>query len=135
MPTIRLSLLLLSTLFLLVACETEPTVDPDDLDDEEVDTPTWTEDVQPILTAYCGGCHEGDALGSGGIGWLNSYENVTTDAFAGVCDGATRAECIPVRLLDGSMPDGNPCPPGEEGCITDNQFATVENWVDGGMPE
>lgn len=120
---------------LLAACQTEPTVDPDDLDDEEVADPTWTEDVQPILIAYCGACHEGDALASGGIGWLNGIDEVTANAGAPVCDGSTRGECIPVRLLDGSMPNENPCPPGEEGCITDAQFATVENWVAAGMPE
>ncbi len=118
------SLLILLPVVLLGACETEPTVDPDDLDD----------DVQPILVAYCGACHEGDALASGRIGWLNSYADVQANAFEGVCDGSTRGECIPVRLLDGSIPDGNPCPPGEDGCITDNQFSTVENWVAAGMP-
>ena len=112
-----------------LGCEVEPSVDPNDLDDEELDDPTWTDDVQPILTAYCGGCHEGAATGSG-IGWLNSYEEVTANAGALVCEGSDRADCIAVRLLDGSMPDGAPCPPGTAAnCITDNQFATVENWL------
>ena len=117
----------------LVGCPS--TTDPDDLDDEVVEDPSWETDVQPILDAYCGGCHSGNALGSGGIGWLNSYEDATAVAGAAVCDGSERADCFAVRLLDGSMPDGAPCEPGGDGCITDEQFATLQNWNTVGNPE
>lgn len=33
------------------------------------------------------------------------------------------------------MPDGSPCPPGDDGYITDNQFTTAPSRVDDGMPE
>jgi hypothetical protein len=124
------------TCLFLAGCETEPTVDRDDLEDGVVEDPSWETDVKPILTAYCGGCHENDALGSGGIDWLNSHENATADAGALVCDGSSRADCFAVRLLDGSMPDGNPCEPGSaDECITDDQFETLQNWNDDGNPE
>ncbi len=127
------TLFLIAPFLLLLGCPAS--VDPDDLDDEEVDDPSWETDVQPILAAYCGSCHEGAAGGSGGIGWLNSHDDVTTVADAGVCEGSTRAECIPVRILDGSMPAFGECLPGDQDCITEAQFATVQNWVDAGFPE
>ncbi len=130
---LRLSALLLLA-SLAISCETDPTVDPGDLDDEEVADPSWTTDVQPILVAYCGRCHEGDATASG-VPWLNSYEEVTADAFAPVCDGSEVADCIVVRLEDGSMPDDGACFPGDDGCITEAQFATVENWLASGKGE
>jgi hypothetical protein len=33
------------------------------------------------------------------------------------------------------MPDGAPCEPGGDGCITDDQFATLQNWNAAGNPE
>jgi len=129
-----LSAALVLALTFAVGCETEPTVDPDDLEDEAIEDPSWATDVQPILVAYCGRCHEGDATASG-VPWLNSHDNVTADAFAGVCNGSQVADCIVVRINDGSMPDDGACPPGDEGCITEAQFATVENWIADGKPE
>lgn len=103
--------------------------------DEEVPDPTWTDDVQPILAGYCDNCHEGDAAGSGGHGWLNSYADVQEVAESPDCDGEVRGACIPGRIERGEMPLGAPCPPGDEGCITEAQLDTVKNWVDAGMPE
>ena len=102
--------------------------------DGVVTDPGWEADVQPILQDYCTPCHEG-AAPSSGIGWLNSYEEATAVAGAPECDGATRAECFSGRIERGEMPLGAPCLPGEDGCITDDQFTTLLNWVDNGTPE
>ena len=128
---VRLSVCLLAALLLTIGCAPSGYEGPD----EEVADPTWTGDVQPILKGYCDNCHEGDAAGSGGLGWLNGYDEVVAVAFAGECDGKTRAECIPGRIERGEMPLTAPCTPGEEGCITELQLQTVKNWIDADMPE
>ncbi len=100
-----------------------------------IEDPTWTEHVQPILQDYCSGCHEGTASASGGIAWLNSYDEATVVADAPECEGSTRAECYAGRIERGEMPLGAACPPGDDGCITEDQFTTLQNWVDDGFPE
>jgi hypothetical protein len=100
-----------------------------------VENPTWEADVQPMMLPYCGDCHEGGAAGSGGIGWLNGHEQVTSNAIAPVCDGHARGQCLDVRVENESMPDGAPCPPGETGCITIDEYATLQAWIGAGMPE
>jgi hypothetical protein len=129
--TVRVLALSLASLFLFVGCQSSGYEGPD----EEVPDPTWTTDVQPILAGYCDACHEGDAAGSGGHGWLNSYEDVIAVAEAASCEGETRGECIPGRIVRGEMPLGAPCTPGDEGCITALQLQTVENWIAADMPE
>jgi hypothetical protein len=95
--------------------------------------PTWTTDIHPILTSYCSDCHTGGGFAPA---WLDSYSAAaTTRAAAPVCSGHVRGECFDVRIGDGSMPDGAPCEPGGAGCITVDEFATLQEWVRDGMPE
>ncbi len=123
---------LIAALSLLTGCPTPAAEVPD----EEITDPTWSEDVQPILSAYCGDCHEGaNAINSGGHNWLDSLDDAQVLAGAASCDGKSRAECIPGRIERGEMPAPAGCLPGEDGCITELQLETVKNWVDAGMPE
>ncbi len=128
---VRMLLTLLAAGLLLSGCAPSGYDGPD----EEVVDPTWTDDVQPILKGYCDNCHEGDAGGSGGIAWLDSYEEVAAVAGAAECGGAVRGECIPGRSEAGEMPLGAPFTPGGEGCITELQLQTAKNWIAAYMPE
>jgi hypothetical protein len=97
--------------------------------------PGWIEDVQPLLTRYCGDCHVGAATAGGEVAWLNSLEEVTATAIAPECEGETRAVCIPARIENGEMPFPLGCLPGDLGCITEEELNTVYEWIDAGMPE
>ncbi len=131
---VRSLLLLITALALTTGC---PAGSGYEGPDEEVTDPTWDDDVQPILKGYCDGCHEGDnAVNSGGHNWLDSFADVQVAPTFNECsEYSTRAECVPYLILNEVMPFGSPCPPGEEDCITQAQFDTVQNWVDAGTPE
>jgi len=95
--------------------------------------PSWANDVQPVLNDFCGSCHGGTSCPSG-VCWLEDYAVLTGAASATVCAGSTIAECIPVRILDGSMPRNGACPPGSPGCMTQDEFDTLQAWGDAGAP-
>ena len=104
-----------------------------DSDEPTGDGLTWTDDIQPMMSAYCSGCHGGGGC-STGICWLDSYATVSANARnSAACDGA-RAACLPVRVSGGQMPPGG-CLPGNPGCITSDQFGLLEDWVADGFPE
>jgi hypothetical protein len=128
---VRLIPLLFVVLLFGVGCPTSSGYDGEDV---EVPDPTWDDDVQPILAGYCDGCHQGDALGSGGHNWLDSYADVQAVAEAASCDGDVRGACIPDRIELDEMPLGGPYF-GDEAAITEAQLETVKNWVAAGMPE
>lgn len=97
--------------------------------------PGWYDDIQPLLLRYCGDCHLDAATAGGEVGWLNSHEEVLADAIAPECEGETRARCIPARIEGGDMPFPLGCLPGDLGCITEDELATVHAWLDAGAPE
>ena len=97
--------------------------------------PGWYDDVQPLLQRYCADCHSGEATAGGEAGWLNSHEDVTALAIAPECQGETRAVCIPARIEGGDMPFPLGCLPGGLGCITEDEFDLLHEWLDAGTPE
>jgi|GEM_PF-2074931 len=131
-----LMLLLCSALTIpLVACTASG--DDDDNDSAPPGTPTWSADVEPMLRQYCEPCHTSPGTLSGGLVWLDGHERVTGNPGNTIAcpDGMTRAECIPGRIQRNEMPEGADCVPGEAGCPTLEEFAMLQEWIAGGMPE
>ncbi len=118
----------IAALVALTGCPTDPDVHP-----------TWTTDIQPILSDHCGTCHEGDATGSGGYGFVNSYADVTASLESATaqteCGDVVRAECIPVRIDSEAMPLGGPALDGADDAISTEDLELIEHWVEHGMPE
>jgi hypothetical protein len=91
------------------------------------ETPTWWEDVAPIVYEHCNGCHV-----EGGIApfALLTYEEVSPVA-----------ALMKAQTADRSMPPWHADNSGE--CqtyadarwLTEEQIATIGAWVDGGSPE
>ena len=110
------------------------------VDDDGADgPPTWTADVEPILSTYCGSCHEGGAGGSGGRGFVNSYADVTAplDSQTAIdeCSAVDRATCIPMRIASGSMPLDGCTLDSSAACITSDDLAVIQEWLDADAPE
>ena len=87
--------------------------------------PTYTNDIQPLLAGWCGGCHTGAS--SGGSNFANVYEDNLKPSY--YCSGKTVAECILPRIDDNSMPLGGGL------VVSAEERALVEAWIDAGMPE
>jgi hypothetical protein len=89
-----------------------------------VDAPTYWADVQPIVDAHCGACHEG-----GGIApfSLTSYEEVS--AVGTLVAAAVEARTMPPWGADGGLART------DDLALTDAQIDTITAWVDGGMAE
>lgn len=123
--------LALVTLLALAACDGTSADDTDTASDTAI--PSWATDVQPVLNDLCGSCHGGTSCTSN-VCWLDDYAVLSGNASATVCAGSTIAECLPVRILDGSMPRNGACPPGSPGCITSAELDALQAWVDAGAP-
>ena len=94
-------------------------------DPEPVASVTYTQDVQPIFQARCGGCHSGG--NSGGTNFASSYAETQKDSY--YCEGKTTGECAVVRIKDGSMPMG------WRNQVSDSELEILDAWVAAGMPE
>jgi len=119
------------TFLATAACVVALTACPEPADP---DSPVWS-DVQPILQDHCSSCHGGDAGGSGGLAFTDSYEDVMADSIASVCSGSSRADCIAVRVDDGSMPLDGCALDSSDDCISSSDLAELEAWLDGGAAE
>jgi hypothetical protein len=115
---------LFTLLVLVVAC------DPSTDDDSEGDPPTWYQDVAPIVSKSCVGCHS-----DGGIGPF------ALDDYASAAPWAT---AIADSVASGRMPpwgaqETDECAPRfdfkDDLRLTADQIATLEAWADGGAPE
>ena len=106
----------------------EDIVAPDAVSDAGpvVEGPTFTDDIQPILTGpgWCGGCHSGGS--SGGSNFANTYADTQKPSY--YCSGKTVGECILPRIDDNTMPPGGLTVSGAD-------RALIESWIDAGMPE
>lgn len=117
---------------LLGGCTTE-TVETDDGGGDE--TTTYAADVSTTLDTYCGDCHSGAGCPAGPC-FATDYSVISGSASAGACTGLTTAQCIKVRLEDGSMPRSDAaCPLDDPGCITSADVSMIEAWIADGMPE
>lgn len=115
------------------------------LPDVEVAQPSYAADVQPIFTRRCavGGCH---TLASEQAG-LALDPSVAYDELVGVLatssvdpyqrvEPGNAADSWLIRRLhaDPSVRNGQPRMPLAATPLTDNQIATIINWIDQGAP-
>ena len=83
---------------------------------------TYVGDVQPILVAECGACH-----GNGGI---------VHSAAADYDDAVAFADDIVDEIQAGDMPPACNGAPGSGGaCVSTEDFATIQQWIEDGTPE
>ena len=91
-----------------------------------------------IIDPHCGTCHGDDGklapviAGGDGADLLDDNAGTTYPG----CKGMTVAQCIALRMEDGTMPSNKTCttdPPGE-GCPTYEEIAIMKAWVEAGAP-
>lgn len=94
-----------------------PKVEPPD------PTPTWFRDVQPIVSARCGGCHV-----AGGIApfALTSFEEVKAQS-------AAMLDAVKARRMPPWMPDEACMPMRDSRRLEQAEIDTLAAWVDGGL--
>lgn len=117
------------------ADDEDPPVDDEDppAEDEPPAAPagggvTFANDVFPILNTACAPCHAGSGLGGNNIGGPE-----VDDAFE---EASALADNVVNRISNGGMPPA--CAggdPGDSGCVSEEDLATIEAWVEAGTPE
>lgn len=128
----RSSALLLATL--LAACGSS---DGGSDQNSESGTPTYTQDIQPVLQAKCDPCHTTD--GAGGFNHATDY--AATQEPSEVCAGMKVYQCMLVRVQNGSMPEdgsctGDPAADADNArCLTAAEQDQLAAWVAAGAPE
>ena len=94
------------------------------------DAPTWHQDVAPLITARCAGCHQPGAIAP--FDWT-SYQ-----------EAAGFAELIAVNVEAGTMPPWAAVPEGDcapnhawkdDPTLADDEVALLRAWADAGAPE
>lgn len=119
---------------------TQPAAADDDdppVADEDEDEPaaapasggvTFANDVFPILNNACAPCHTGSGFGGNNIGGPD-----VDDAFE---EASALADNVVNRISNGGMPPA--CgggDPGDSGCVSEDDLATIEAWIEAGTPE
>lgn len=114
-----MSRLVPALLLVLAACGTATTPPPVDTD------PTWYKDVQPIVTARCGGCHR-----EGGIGPfpLTTYAEVKAQ-------GAAVVDSVKNKRMPPWMPSDTCEPLRGSRRMTQAEVDTLDAWVTTGAKE
>jgi hypothetical protein len=97
--------------------------------------PAWDANVRDILVRYCSGCHGSSGCIIDGTCFLDQYTLMPSPTLQmWQCEGMTFSECTIYTIQIGLMPPGG-CLPGQEKCITNDEFETVKQWVENGSPE
>lgn len=100
---------------------------------------TYTADIQPVFAEKCAPCHTGAGIGGHNIG--TTYADAFLPADNSDCDGLNVGQCTIVRIQSGEMPQGAGCtgdPAQDAGiadCLTADQQALLQTWIDTGLPE
>jgi hypothetical protein len=95
---------------------------------------SYATDAQPILQAKCAPCHTSGS--SGQLGFA-TYSDTQQPSY--YCDGKTKGACALTRIQDGTMPQGGGCTgdPAQDAaksnCLTAQEQATLQAWIDGGQ--
>lgn len=129
--TARISLALLSAAALL-ACgsptpmgpvDAGPGLLPPDAGTQTAAAPTWHQDVAPIVSENCSGCHA-----EGGVAFLPFNDYASAEALA---------HTIALSVRSGQMPPWPPSAPPmrHERGLTEEEIATLEAWAAAGAPE
>jgi cytochrome c553 len=95
-------------------------------------TPTFSQDVRPILTPRCLSCHSA-RFDAGGFD-MESYEAMLTSGHnaPNIVPGDAKSRLL--RLLRGEALDGTrPMPPGPP--LSADEIAVIEAWIEAGAPE
>ena len=91
------------------------------------DDVSFAADVWPIFNGSCAPCHTDLNLGGQNIG--------ATDKTVALADAKRTKTAILDRIESGNMPQGCGKPPGGGGnCLSQDDFDTIQAWVDGGTP-
>jgi hypothetical protein len=90
---------------------------------------TFTDDIQPILLANCSPCHAGN--NSGGHNAATSYDDAVAEADEIV--GEIQSGGMPESGLGNQGCDGGD--PGDPGCVSAEDFALIQQWVEDDTPE
>jgi hypothetical protein len=81
-------------------------------------------DVYPIFVAYCGECHRVNG----------PYHDIASpDLALAYADSVEYAERIVVRIRQRNMPPG--CVFDVSACVPDESVASIERWINEGLPE
>jgi hypothetical protein len=88
--------------------------------DSGASTPTWVDDVQPILVANCARCHGANQIGGAPVTFrLDRYADHQI-GFQTIRGAATMARFVEARVEDGTMPPDWP--------LTDRQQQIIRRW-------
>ena len=103
----------------------------------ESGTPTYNQDVQPILQAKCDPCHTTE--GAGGFNHATDYG--ATQEASEVCAGKKVYECMLMRVKNGQMPEDGDCTGDAAAdadntrCLTASEQDLLAGWVAAGARE
>lgn len=89
---------------------------------------TFEADVFPILSTACAPCHAGSTFGGNDVGG--------PDLETAFEEASRVADRVVDRISTGGMPPA--CAggdPGDSGCVSEDDLATIEAWVEAGLPE
>lgn len=131
--------------FAIGCADFETSVDPSGgLPDVEIATPSFANDIQPILTKRCsiGGCHSlasrrGDLVLTPGASYdeLVNHPAVLDARFDRVEPGDAPASWLVRMIVDDPSARGSfPRMPLASQPLTRNQIATIVNWIENGAP-
>ena len=91
----------------------------------EPEVTSFEADVWPIFQASCAPCHTSLRTAGHSVG--------SADLAVAFADATRLGETLLQRLDGGGMPLGCAGVPGDEGCLSIEDFDTVQAWVDGGL--
>ena len=101
---------------------------------------TWTNDVKPIFEVKCTPCHVTMRIAHNlGMSYADAMKEPTNTTACG--DAETVGACTILRIKNGSMPSlkmcsGDPAMDADnDACLTAEEQAIVQAWVDGGLME
>ena len=125
---------------LLSACQTT-TVDPA----LYTTTPTYTEDIQPILETWCVDCHSHDGVMYAGVE-LDTYASARSTRARSTCTAITPelidrfgAYLLPLAGSDGQSPcapwEPHSMPPGAMARLSVDEQILLARWVETGALE
>ena len=111
----------------------------------ELENPTYTEHIKPLLAVYCVDCHEHDGVMHAGVE-LDTYESARSVRVRNACTSLTPTlilEFAPYLIPQDGHSDEPACapwdpysmPPGTMVRLTSSQQRMLAVWVANGGPE
>lgn len=92
--------------------------------------PTFKDDVQPLFTKYCAGCHnDADREGDFSLSSLTALQAGTSEGGVVVSGKSDRSKLIELMKAEGD----SRMPPEDEPAPTADEIALIELWINQGM--